>query len=394
MKIVYLINGLNGGGAAFPMVQVLGLMQELGQEVQVFALLPQDGKAAPRLAQAGIPWEVLGDHPWSVLGPAMRLVRRLRDDRPDLLWTSLTRGTLYGQLAGRLLGIPVVSWQHSDYLKPANLAILRRTRRLSSRWIADSEAVAQFTRTRLGVPADRLDIWPPFVADPQLPVATAWPGSGPFRSAASARTTASSTPCCCAFARARELDAASAARSSFTAGDGEERAASIAGRGTGPRPGARSGIRLAARRVLRPARLCPDLPEGRPCIAAHEAMLAGLPVVSTRVGELARSVSPAKPVALRRRRRRGAGAGDARAGTRSGARATLARPRGPRFSSAIRTSAFAASASACCRRLRAWWRTTGDRRGRPLGIFAPLTMAALVGPTAARRTGDARAHPH
>ena len=298
MKIVYLINGLNGGGAAFPMVQVLGLMQELGHEVKVLALLPQDGKAAPRLAQAGIPWEVLGDHPWSVVGPAMRLVHRLRDDRPDLLWTSLTRGTLYGQLAGRLLGIPVVSWQHSDYLKPANLAMLRRTRRLSLRWIADSEAVAEFTRSRLGVPADRIDIWPPFVADPELPVATAWPGSGPFRLGSLGRLHHSKQYAVLlrAFARARELDAAGAARLELhLAGDGEERAAleSLAGE-------LGLGAVLRFRGFVSPPAeflsglhgyVQTSLKEGF-CIAAHEAMLAGLPVVATRVGELARSVRP------------------------------------------------------------------------------------------------------
>ena len=298
MKVVYLINGLNGGGAAFPMVQVLGLMQELGHEVKVLALLPQDGKAGPRLAQAGISWEVLGSRPWDLIAPALRLVRRLRADRPDLLWTSLTRATLYGQLAGRLLDIPVVSWQHSDYLKPANLAFLRRTRRLSSRWIADSEAVAEFARTRLGIAADRLDIWPPFVADPDLPAASAWPGSGPLRLGSLGRLHHSKQYAVLlrAFARARDLDAASAARLELhLAGDGEERAAleSLAAE-------LGLGTALLLRGFVSPPAeflsglhgyVQTSLKEGF-CIAAHEAMLAGLPVIATRVGELARSVRP------------------------------------------------------------------------------------------------------
>src|SRR4051812_20090090 len=98
MKIHYLINGLNGGGAAFPMVQVIGLMRELGHEVKVLALMRQDGKAGERLERAGIPFELLGEGPAEVLAPAWRVLRALRRDRPQLLWTSLTRGTLYGQL--------------------------------------------------------------------------------------------------------------------------------------------------------------------------------------------------------------------------------------------------------------------------------------------------------
>jgi hypothetical protein len=38
MRIIYLINGLNGGGAAFPMLQVIGLMRELGPDVEVLPI--------------------------------------------------------------------------------------------------------------------------------------------------------------------------------------------------------------------------------------------------------------------------------------------------------------------------------------------------------------------
>jgi len=76
MRIVYLINGLNGGGAAFPMVRVIGLMRDLGHEVRVIALMPQDGKAAVRLVRAGIPYEVVGNDVYDVLRPAMRLIVR------------------------------------------------------------------------------------------------------------------------------------------------------------------------------------------------------------------------------------------------------------------------------------------------------------------------------
>ena len=48
MRITYLINGLNGGGAAFPMMQVIALMRELGHDVEVLAHMPQDGKAGKR----------------------------------------------------------------------------------------------------------------------------------------------------------------------------------------------------------------------------------------------------------------------------------------------------------------------------------------------------------
>jgi len=298
MRIVYLINGLNGGGAAFPMLQVIGLMRELGHQVTVLALMPQDGKAGPRLAQAGIPFEIIGGGPRDVFAPALRLLRHLRGQRPDLLWTSLTRGTLYGQLAGKLLGIPVVSWQHSDYLKPGNLALLRRTRGLTTRWVADSDSVHRFVQTTLGVPPERIETWPPFVADPTLPSATAWSGSAPMRLGTLGRLHHSKQygVLLRAFARARQqAPAATAAVALLIAGDGPEQAALEAlSHSLGL-----AGVVHFIGFVEQPAPflaslhgyLQTSLKEGF-CIAAHEAMQAGLPVVATRVGQLAHSVRP------------------------------------------------------------------------------------------------------
>jgi glycosyltransferase involved in cell wall biosynthesis len=298
MKIVYLINGLNGGGAAFPMVQVIGLMRERGHAVRVVAMLPQDGKAAQRLEEAGIPYALIGERRSDLLAPAVRLVRLLRRDRPDLLWTSLTRGTLYGQLAGRLLGLPVVSWQHSDYLKPFNLAVLRRTRRLTLRWVADSESVGTFARTSLGVAADDVDVWPPFVADPELPTALPWGGSGALRLGTLGRLHHSKQYAVLlrAFALARRIDPLLGARIELRlAGDGPELAplqAQVAALGLQGAVHFEGFVGVPSTFLASlHGYVQTSLKEGF-CIAAHEAMQAGLPVISTRVGELADSVRP------------------------------------------------------------------------------------------------------
>ena len=300
MRIIYLINGLNGGGAAFPMMQVIALMRDAGHEVTVLALMAQDGKAGARLKEAGIPFEILGQGTTDYLRQARSLVRQLRARRPDLLWTSLTRGTLYGQVIGRLMRIPVVSWQHSDYLKPGNLAALRLTRRLTSRWVADSDSVRAFVHARLGVPLDRIETWPPFVADPALPAASAWQpaGGAPLRLGTLGRLHHSKQygVLLRAYARARQLDQRVAGHTELVlAGDGPEQGAleSLV---------AELGIAGAVRFtgfVERPAEflaslhgyLQTSLKEGF-CIALHEAMQAGLPVITTRVGQPAFSVRP------------------------------------------------------------------------------------------------------
>src|SRR5688500_9102132 len=101
MKIWYIINSLDAGGAALPVPDVVGLMREEGHEVRVVALMQRDGLARGALDAAGIPHEILGGARRERVAATARLWCRVRQERPDLLWTSLTHATLAGQLVGR-----------------------------------------------------------------------------------------------------------------------------------------------------------------------------------------------------------------------------------------------------------------------------------------------------
>jgi glycosyltransferase involved in cell wall biosynthesis len=290
MKIAYLINGLDGGGAALPVADVAAVMRSRGHTVEVIAFMPKDGKACARLDQAAIPYHIIGDGPGDYLGPAQRLFRLLRQKRSDLLWTSLTRATLYGQFAGALLGIPVVSWQHNAFLKPANIRLLRATRRLTLRWVADSETVAAFARDTLVLPPKRIDIWPLFQADPDRPVARPWQGSEPFRVGSLGRLHRNKgyDVLIAAAALVRARDPALAARLRLeVAGEGPERAALEAAAAASGVSIDFVGFRADAASFLAGlhAYVQPSRHEGL-CIAAHEAMQAGLPVIATPVGEM------------------------------------------------------------------------------------------------------------
>jgi len=181
IRIAYVINSVEGGGAALPVPAVIGVLRGCGADVRLFALARRDGRALPALEAADVPVEVreggLEDH-FAALRWLDRAIGRYR---PTHIWTSLTRATLLGQLVGLKRRLPVVSWQHAAFLRPANLRLLRATQRLSRLWIGDSTSVTVLTESRLGVPPERLTIWSLFAADPSAPQARPWSPGEPLR---------------------------------------------------------------------------------------------------------------------------------------------------------------------------------------------------------------------
>lgn len=294
MRIVYLINGFNGGGAALPVADVVGALQALGHQVEVVALMRQDGRAEPRLREAGVRYRILGPERLG-LRSALRLLRYLRANPPDLLWTSLARATLLGQLIGGLLRIPVISWQHNAWLKPINVALMRRTRALTRLWVADSVAVRDWAIQRLGLDPARFLVWPLFVADPAAAPAQPWPGKGAFRIGSLGRLHPNKRYDLLIRAMARLTQKAPTVAAGIQlviAGSGPEhdRLQALARQlgvdnvefiGFVDDPGA---LLAGLHGYVQPSRN-----EGL-CLAAHEALQAGLPVIATPVGQMAISV--------------------------------------------------------------------------------------------------------
>lgn len=298
MRILYVINSLDGGGGALPLPRVLGLMRDAGHEVEVVAMMRRDGRACEPLRDAGFDFAFVGAGERRWLAPAGRLYAHARTWRPDLIWTSLSPATITGQLVGRALGVPVVSWLHNAWLKPANVAILRRTAPLTRHWIADSEASTAFGVATLGLPRSRISVWPLFCADPDQPVARAW-ADGRFRIGSLGRLHPQKgyDVLIDALARARDFDRLTAERIQVeVAGEGPllaelRRRARERGLTNIVFPGfvSRPATFLASLHAY----VQPSRHEGL-CIAAHEAMAAGLPVIASPVGEMAHSLPAAR----------------------------------------------------------------------------------------------------
>jgi glycosyltransferase involved in cell wall biosynthesis len=312
-RIAYVINSVEGGGAAMPVSAVAGVLREAGAEIAIFALTRRDGRAIAAMEDAGLSVTVRDGGEKDHLAALRWLDRRVAAYDASHLWTSLTRATLLGQLVGRRRRLPVVSWQHAAYLKPANLRLLRALRSLATLWVADSHSVAELTAQRLRVPPDRLMTWPLFAADPDAPQARPWQADEPLQIGSLGRLhpVKGYDVLVAALARLRAEGFAPPVAFAITiAGDGAERERLEA---AAREAGVADRLSLAGF-VERPRDflaglhlyLQPSRSEGL-CIAAHEAMQAGLASIVSAVGELPYSIEhdrsglvvpPADPAAL------------------------------------------------------------------------------------------------
>lgn len=294
MKIAYVINSLEGGGAAFPVPAIATALRDRGAEVEIFALTRRDGRALPAMTSAGLRVHARNggekDH-WA----ADRWLRAaLSQYRPDIVWTSLTRATLLGQRAGAAQSVPVISWQHAAYLRPANQRLLRMMRNRTRIWVADSDSVAEFSRRTLGIAEERLMTWPIFAANKAAPQARPWTAGEPLRVGSLGR-----------LHRVKGYDILIAALKILNDTNPPDRRLHLTIGGTGSElESLRSQILKAgldnvelAGFVGDPAQFLanqhlyvqPSRSEGF-CLAAHEAMQAGLPVIGSAVGEMAHSI--------------------------------------------------------------------------------------------------------
>ena len=291
MRIAYVINSVEGGGAASPVPAVAGVLCDHGAEVEIFALTRRDGRGLPAMQAAGLRVHVRDGGEKDHLAAIGWLDREMARWRPDLIWTSLTRATLLGQLVGRRRRTAVVSWQHAAFLKPANKALLRAGQGLSALWIGDSESVAALTAARLGVPAERLAVWPLFAADASAPRARPWRLGDTLRLGALGRLHPVKGYDVLIAALAQVKAAGFQPFTPFEveiAGEGAQRAALEAAVAAAGLDNVRfTGFEQRPREFLASlhAYLQPSRSEGL-CIAAHEAMQAGLPVLASAVGEM------------------------------------------------------------------------------------------------------------
>ena len=284
IRLAYVINSVEGGGAALPAPRVIEYLRRQGFAVTVLALTRRDGRALAAFAAAGIEVRVRDGGERDHLAALVWLRRILRELRPDLIWSSLSRATILCQLGkGRT---PLVSWQHAAYLRTGNRLVMRALAGRTKLWVADSDQVAALTRQRLGAVHDSVLVWPLFAADPDARQAVPWRAGGPVRIGSLGRL----HPVKGYDVLVEALGQVEGRFAASIAGEGAERGA-LAGQA------AAAGVTLALPGFVEAATylaglhlyIQPSRSEGL-CVAAHEAMAAGLPVIASAVGELPNTI--------------------------------------------------------------------------------------------------------
>ncbi|MEJ7933899.1 glycosyltransferase [Sphingobium sp. AN558] len=295
MRIAYVINSIEGGGASQPVPAIARVLREAGAEVRVFALTPRDRRGLPAMVAAGLDPIVREGGGSDHIAAALWLRRQVRDWGATHVWTSLSRATILGLLIGPRLGLPVICWQHAAFLKPWNRRLMRLLQSRAVLWVGDSRSVTELTAQRLGVPTARLTCWPIFAADPTMPQTKHWEPGEALRIGSLGRLhpVKGYDVLITALARLKADGFVPPAPIEVRiAGEGAQRAGLEAQiRNAGLVGTQFSGFTDDPRGFLADLHLYvqPSRSEGF-CIAAHEALSAGLPVVASAVGELAWSV--------------------------------------------------------------------------------------------------------
>lgn len=157
LRVLQVIPTLDRSGAEKQMALLAAGLPRERFRVEV-AALTRLGPLEAELREAGVPVHAIRKR--LKLDPAAlsRLIRLMRAGRFDVVQTWIFAANVYGRIAARRAGVPVVVTAEMAvdlWKRPAHLAIDRRLARSTDCVVGNSAAVVDFYR-RAGVPAEKL----------------------------------------------------------------------------------------------------------------------------------------------------------------------------------------------------------------------------------------------
>lgn len=169
IRVVYCIDNMNVGGTELNAVRTAERLDRRRFHLSV-ACLRADGPILERYRAAGI--DVAEFPVGRLYGPGAlrqlaRMVRHFRDERAQIVHCHDAYTSLFGTLAARLAGVPVViasrrTWK-SPHLTGRIWAASKYAYRMADVVLANSPTVGQLVRDEAGLPASRVAVIPNFV---------------------------------------------------------------------------------------------------------------------------------------------------------------------------------------------------------------------------------------
>lgn len=160
--LVFLLTGLGVGGAERQAVRLAINLTRRGRDVRLLSMI-EPTAFTDMLLQHDVPVASLGMTRGRVsLSAFLRLVRTLKDIKPQTLLCFMYHANLMGRLAGMLAGVPhvVVSVRIERFGGPTRELAFRMTNRLSAATVLNSRLAADFLVGRNVVSAGQLLVIP------------------------------------------------------------------------------------------------------------------------------------------------------------------------------------------------------------------------------------------
>jgi len=161
-SLLFLITGLAYGGAETQLVNLAISLKKRGWEVRVVSMLSPQA-FTEELKEAGIPLLTLNMRR-GVADPraVFRLVKILREWRPQILTSFMFHANLLGRIAGRLAGVPIVvsSIRSENFGGPWRDRITRLTDWMEDVTTTNSRLAAEKLLKRGVVPRERIHVIP------------------------------------------------------------------------------------------------------------------------------------------------------------------------------------------------------------------------------------------
>lgn len=296
MKINYIITSLECGGAEFAMIDIIKEIRALGHHVTVTACEASNVGLIPFLEKEDIPYHILFERRPHIIKSVYGYIKELKEKKADIIWTSLSRASTVGQISGKILGIPVVTWKHSVKRRLS----ITLGKKLPTLWVADSSCVAHYLHEKMNIPLKKIMVWPLYIARSPSVSPLPWDGNGPLHIGSSGRLHGMKNyPYLLkSLILFRSRHPKWFQRVHLTiAGEGPQRPKleKIIREHNLEKNVSLLGFVQNVPDYLKKLHLYvqPSNYEGM-CLAAHEAMAAGLPVISTPVGELSYSIQDNK----------------------------------------------------------------------------------------------------